>query len=90
MPKPKTHKGLLKRIRVTKSGKIKLHRNYSRHLRSGKKADLLRSYRKPFYASASDVKRLFDLLSVNTRRKIARTTRMKRALAQGKAEAKSE
>ena len=79
----KTHKGLAKRIRVTKSGKIKLRRNYGRHLRSHKKGDLLRSYRKAFYASASDVSRLFDLLSINTRRKIARTTRMKRKLAEG-------
>ncbi len=89
MHKTKPHKGLLKRIRVTKNGKIKLHRNYARHLRSGKKGDLLRSYRKPFYASPSDVVRLFDLLSTNTRRKIARAKRARRALAQG-AGAKSE
>jgi ribosomal protein L35 len=79
----KTHKGLLKRIRVTKSGKIKLRRNYARHLRSHKGGDLLRSYRKPFYASKSDIKRLFDLFSTNTKRKIARTKRNRRLREQG-------
>lgn len=89
----KTHKGLLKRMRVTKSGKIKFHRNYGRHLRSGKKGDLLRSYRKPFYACSSDVAFLFDLMPINTRRKIARTKRNDRLREQGKLpeyQAKSE
>jgi len=79
MHKTKPHKGLLKRIKVTKSGKIKLHRNYARHLRSHKTGTLLRSYRKPFYAAECDVKRLYDLLSTNTRRKISRTKRQRRA-----------
>ena len=46
---PKPHKGLLKRIRITKSGKVKLRRAHGRHLRSHKTGDLLRSYRKPSY-----------------------------------------
>ena len=32
MPKQKPHKGLLKRVRITKSGKIKMHRAFGRHL----------------------------------------------------------
>lgn len=35
MPKPKTHKGLLKRIRITAGGKIKHRRRGTSHLNSG-------------------------------------------------------
>jgi ribosomal protein L35 len=62
MPKNKSHKGLLKRCRVTKSGKIKLWRPFGRHLRSHKSRGLLRSYRTPHYACPSEVKRLAPLL----------------------------
>ncbi len=62
MPKAKSHKGLLKRIRVTKTGKIKLHRAFGRHLRSHKSGGLIRSYRKSNYAAAADAKRLRLLL----------------------------
>ncbi len=62
MPKNKPNKGLLKRIRVTKSGKIKMSRAYGRHLRSHKSASLLRRYRVPKYASASDAGRIRSML----------------------------
>lgn len=62
MPKNKPNKGLLKRIRLTKSGKVKMGRAYGRHLRSHKSASLLRSYRKPKYASASDARRVRTML----------------------------
>jgi large subunit ribosomal protein L35 len=68
MPKNKSHKGLLKRVRVTKNGKIKLHRAYGRHLRSHKSASKIRSYRIPKYASGADARRLRSLLllKINT------------------------
>jgi large subunit ribosomal protein L35 len=62
MPKQKSHKGLLKRVRVTKSGQIKIRRAHGRHLRSHKTADLQRSYRKARYASPTELKRLSKLL----------------------------
>lgn len=42
MPKNKSHKGLLKRIRVSKSGLVKVGRAYARHLKSHKPAALVR------------------------------------------------
>ncbi|MHC4220411.1 MAG: 50S ribosomal protein L35 [Planctomycetota bacterium] len=64
MPKNKSHKGLLKRVRVTKTGKIKLHRAYGRHLRSHKTGQKIRGYRRPKFASASDLRRLRSLLQL--------------------------
>jgi len=58
----KPNKGLLKRIRITKSGKIKFQRAYGRHLRSHKSGNTLRGYRKPAYVKACDLKRLERLL----------------------------
>ena len=62
MPKNKPNKGLLKRIRMTKSGKVKMGHAYGRHRRSHKSGDLLRSYREPNYAHASDLKRIAGML----------------------------
>ena len=62
MPKNKPNKGLLKRIRMTKSGKVKMGRAYGRHRRSHKTSDLLRSYREPNFAHASDLKRIAGML----------------------------
>ncbi len=62
MPKNKSHKGLLKRVRITKSGKIKLQRAFGRHLRSHKSGGTIRTHRQPTYAAASEVKRLGRLL----------------------------
>lgn len=62
MPKNKPNKGLLKRIRITKTGKIKLRRAFGRHLRSHKSGATLKSYRRPKYAHPSDVKRVQAML----------------------------
>ena len=62
MPKNKPNKGLLKRIRFTKSGKVKFRRAFGRHLRSHKSGTLLQSYRKPAYAKACDLKRVRAML----------------------------
>lgn len=62
MPKNKSHKGLLKRVRITKTGKIKMQRAFGGHLRSHKPGSTIRSYRLPAYASAPDTKRLRRLL----------------------------
>jgi large subunit ribosomal protein L35 len=64
MPKNKSHKGLLKRVRITKSGRIKLQRAYGRHLRSHKSGHKIRDYRRPKYASGPDVRRLRSLLQL--------------------------
>jgi large subunit ribosomal protein L35 len=62
MPKAKKHKGLLKRVRISKSGLVR-HRSAShKHLRSGKGGKKLRQYRKDPFMSSPDAKRLQRLL----------------------------
>ena len=67
MPKNKPHKGLLKRVRITKTGKIKLSRAFGRHLRSHKSGQIIRKYRRSKYASDSDAPRLRRLLLLGVR-----------------------
>ena len=67
MPKNKSHKGLLKRVRITKSGKIKLHRAFGRHLRSHKSGRTIRKYRRATYAASSEAKRLGRVLLTRVR-----------------------
>lgn len=62
MPKLKTHKGLLKRIRISKSGKVRHRSANHKHLRSGKSGKRLRQLRKDPYASGPDAKRFEKLL----------------------------
>ncbi len=67
MPKNKPNKGLLKRIRITKSGKVKFRRAFGRHLRSHKSGQLMASYRKNTYAKSSDIKRIRAMVNVPVR-----------------------
>ena len=62
MPENKTHKGLLKRIRITKSGKVKHAKAGFKHLRSHKTGKRLRRLRRGGYLRASDTARLSKLL----------------------------
>jgi large subunit ribosomal protein L35 len=62
MPKNKNHKGLQKRMRVTKTGKIRHRSANHKHLRSGKGGKRLRQLRKDPYMSSADAKRLEKLL----------------------------
>ena len=65
--KNKPCKGLLKRIRFTKSGKVKFRRAFGRHLRSHKPGNLRRSYRRPSYAKAGDMRRIRAMLFTSVR-----------------------
>ena len=62
MPKNKPNKGLLKRIRLTKSGKVKFTRAFGRHKRSHKSGKLLRSYHRPAFAHPADRRRVSAML----------------------------
>ncbi|MCE2882668.1 MAG: 50S ribosomal protein L35 [Planctomycetaceae bacterium] len=62
MPKNKSHKGLAKRIKVTKSGKIRFGRPHSRHLKSNKSGVQVQSYRKKGHARSGDIRALSKLL----------------------------
>ena len=63
MPKIKTHKGLHKRARITKSGKVRLGRPRSRHRKSNKSGIQVQSYRDRIFAAAGDIKRLKAMVS---------------------------
>ncbi|MEX0774719.1 MAG: bL35 family ribosomal protein [Phycisphaeraceae bacterium] len=62
MPKLKSHKGLLKRIKVTALGKVKFKSAKSGHLRSHKTGDQMRKIRKMKTAKAGDLPRLEKML----------------------------
>ena len=51
MPKLKTHKGVLRRIRVTGKGKLMHHRAGRRHLLAGRPNKRMRQLRRPTEAS---------------------------------------
>ena len=62
MKKPKSKKALKKRIKVTASGKIKRGQAYRSHLAQNKSTKQKRQSRKSELMSASDLKRLRDLV----------------------------
>ncbi|GIW73885.1 MAG: hypothetical protein KatS3mg103_0407 [Phycisphaerales bacterium] len=62
MPKMKTHKGTLKRIRISKTGKVRHRSANHKHLSSHKSGKRLRQLRKDRFISSPDAKRLEKLL----------------------------
>ena len=61
--KRKSHKALLKRVKVTGRGKVKFHASNSGHLRSGKSPKRLRNLRNARYAKRGDMNRLEAMLN---------------------------
>ena len=64
MPKLKTHKGLSKRVKVTKSGKIKRHQAFHRHLATGKGGAKRRRLKRSIMMSGAEAKRVCRLLGL--------------------------
>lgn len=62
MPKNKSHKASLKRIRLTKTGLVKHNRAFGKHLRSHKSGKRLRRLRTDKFMSNPEAKRLEKLL----------------------------
>ncbi|MEM1185557.1 MAG: 50S ribosomal protein L35 [Planctomycetota bacterium] len=62
MPKNKPHKGLLKRVRITKSGKVRHRSGYHKHLSSHKSAKRLRQLRHDTLVADGEAKRFEALL----------------------------
>lgn len=62
MPKLKSHKGLVKRVRITGRGKVKFHKTSSSHLLSHKTADKKRKLRQTNCAKSGDARRLSRML----------------------------
>lgn len=62
MPKMKSHKALLKRVRVTARGKVKFSKAFTGHLRSHKTGQQLRQLRLRKLAKKGDIRRLEKML----------------------------
>ena len=65
MPKIKTNRAAAKRFRVTKSGKVKRTRAFTRHLKTGKSAKRRRNLRKAAILTDADEARIKDMLPKN-------------------------
>ncbi len=63
MPKMKSKRGLMKRIKVTKKGKVMRTQGYTSHLATHKSQKQKRKLRKTKEMHPSDVKRLKSLIS---------------------------
>lgn len=75
----KPHKGVLKRMRVTKTGKVKHKSSNSKHLKSVKSPGRLRRLRKDRYVSASEAIGLELLLHRRIRGREQPRTALKRS-----------
>lgn len=64
MPKLKTHKGVAKRVKVTKSGKIKRNQAWHKHLMTNKSSNRRRRLKRPVIASWAESRRLARLLGL--------------------------
>ena len=62
MPKNKMHKGFLKRVRISKTGKVRHRSAFHKHLSSNKSGKRLRQLRKDRYMASADAKRLEKML----------------------------
>jgi len=62
MVKLKTHKGIQKRIKITKTGKLKKRRAFRSHLLEKKSPKRKQKYEKMFDISPGDKKKLKKLL----------------------------
>jgi large subunit ribosomal protein L35 len=67
MPKTKTHKALLKRIKISKTGKVNHNKAGYKHLRSAKSPSRKRRLRGGSIASTPDAKRLSKILFIRLR-----------------------
>jgi len=64
--KPKTHKGLKKRIRVTARGKVKRGKAYRGHLLSGRPSKQMRKLKRGAILGKADTKRTLEKLGLGS------------------------
>lgn len=62
MPKIKTHKATSKRVKITKTGKVKRRHSFISHLKEKKSSKLKRIGRKPDNVSSAIAKKVKKLL----------------------------
>ena len=64
MPKLKSHRGLLKRVKVTGKGKVKRRRSFAGHLMSHKSGEECQRLRGTQLIKKCDIKRMQKMLHV--------------------------
>lgn len=79
MPKNKPHKGLLKRVRITKTGLLRHTKSGYKHLRSGKSGKRLRRGRAGTFMSTASARRLSKMLFMRLRGREQPRTALKRS-----------
>lgn len=62
--KMKSHRGAMKRFKVTGSGKVKRHKAYKGHILNKKSANRKRGLKKPTTLKSADLKRIKSVLNV--------------------------
>jgi large subunit ribosomal protein L35 len=90
MSKNKSHKGLLKRIRISKTGKIRHKSANFKHLRSHKSGKRLRKLRKGSFMASADSKRLEKLLFRRLRGRTQPRTALRRSPSPAESAARKE
>ena len=90
MPKNKPHKGLLKRIRLTKTGLVRHRKAGCKHLKSHKRTVRLRRLRGNSWMSTAESKRLSKLLHRRLRGKEQPRTALRRSPTPAQRKAKRE
>ncbi len=79
MPKNRPHKGFLKRVRISKSGKVRHRSAYHKHLSSGKSGKRLRQLRKDRFCANPEAKRFEKLLYRRLRGRTQPRTALRRS-----------
>ncbi|HVZ95020.1 MAG TPA: bL35 family ribosomal protein [Phycisphaerales bacterium] len=79
MHKNKPHKGLLKRVRITKTGLVKHAKAGFRHLRQGKRRSRLRRLSGDGYISTAETKRFSKMLFMRLRGREQPRTALRRS-----------
>jgi len=90
MPKVKPHKGTLKRIRISKSGKVRHRSANHKHLSSHKSGKRLRQLRKDPFMANPEAKRLEKLLFRRLRGRTQPKSAIKRSPSPEQKRAKRE
>ncbi|MBL0926049.1 MAG: 50S ribosomal protein L35 [Phycisphaerales bacterium] len=90
MPKIKTHKGMMKRIRISKTGLVRHNKAGRKHLRSSKSPKRLRRLRKSSVMSTAEVKRISRMVMVRIRGREQPRTALKRSPTPAERKAKRD
>jgi len=90
MPKNKPHKGLLKRIRISKTGLVRHRKAGCKHLKSSKSPARLRRLRGDSWMSTAESKRLSKLLHRRLRGREQPRTALRRSPSPAERKARRE